>query len=231
MRLRLGYGRSVPWVRRAHRAGARRPGRPPSTFERRCLREVTYRRRPSRCREVPGPLAFSWHRSHQPDPHSLDPTGRPGRTPVVGGVVGPLHYTSDLGRLLRSLVALKGADPLTRLAGWSPLPRPLCRSTRRRARLGLPVLLASRLQSDDASLVDSGYLGRRALRDFMLRAVAGRTSSGHVRPRRGARLPEACPSWLPGMKTRRPVRIGNAAAAQFQLDVYSEVMDARPPGA
>ncbi len=32
--------------------------------------------------------------------------------------------------------------------------------------------------------------------------------------------------WLDGYESSKPVRIGNAAADQFQLDVYGEVMDA-----
>ena len=33
-------------------------------------------------------------------------------------------------------------------------------------------------------------------------------------------------TWLPGFGESRPVRVGNAAHAQFQLDVYGEVLDA-----
>ena len=40
------------------------------------------------------------------------------------------------------------------------------------------------------------------------------------------RLTEYEVPWLPGYEDSHPVRIGNAAHAQFQLDVYGEVIDA-----
>src|SRR5579875_3039583 len=40
------------------------------------------------------------------------------------------------------------------------------------------------------------------------------------------RLPELEVDWLPGYEASRPVRIGNAASLQFQLDVFGELMEA-----
>ncbi len=40
------------------------------------------------------------------------------------------------------------------------------------------------------------------------------------------RLVESTIPWLPGYENSKPVRIGNAAAGQLQLDIFGEVMDA-----
>ena len=67
-----------------------------------------------------------------------------------------------------------------------------------------------------------------AWRDWLLRAVAGRPvgAADHVRRRRASGASTSGRCWLPGYEGSAPVRIGNAAAGQFQLDVYGEVMSA-----
>jgi GH15 family glucan-1,4-alpha-glucosidase len=66
-----------------------------------------------------------------------------------------------------------------------------------------------------------------AWREWLLRAVAG--SPDDLQILYGVtgvrRLDEYEVAWLPGYEKSVPVRLGNAAAKQFQLDVYGEVMD------
>ena len=78
------------------------------------------------------------------------------------------------------------------------------------------------------ALMDSGYLEEaRAWRDWLLRAVAGSPEQAHILYGiAGERLlPEIEIDWLPGYEGSKPVRVGNAAIDQFQLDVYGELFD------
>ena len=65
-------------------------------------------------------------------------------------------------------------------------------------------------------------------RDWLVRAVAGDPSKLQIMYGIGGerRLPEAELDWLDGFAGSRPVRIGNGAADQLQIDVYGELMDA-----
>ena len=79
------------------------------------------------------------------------------------------------------------------------------------------------------SLMDAGYYDEAAAwRDWLLRATAGSPSQAQIMyGLSGERLlHEWEADWLPGYEGARPVRIGNAAHAQLQLDVYGEVLDA-----
>jgi GH15 family glucan-1,4-alpha-glucosidase len=68
----------------------------------------------------------------------------------------------------------------------------------------------------------------RAWRDWLIRAVAG--SPHQVQIMYGVagerRLPEWIVPWLPGYESSSPVRIGNEASQQLQIDVFGEVADA-----
>jgi GH15 family glucan-1,4-alpha-glucosidase len=68
----------------------------------------------------------------------------------------------------------------------------------------------------------------RAWRDWLLRAVAGTPAQIQIMYGIGGerRLPEWEVPWLPGYEGSRPVRVGNAAASQIQLDVFGEIADA-----
>jgi GH15 family glucan-1,4-alpha-glucosidase len=78
------------------------------------------------------------------------------------------------------------------------------------------------------ALLYSGYDDEaRRWREWLLRALAGdphrlRIMYGIAGERR---IPESTLDWLPGYEHSRPVRVGNQAAEQFQLDVFGEVLD------
>src|SRR5207247_607529 len=67
----------------------------------------------------------------------------------------------------------------------------------------------------------------RAWREWLLRAVAGRASQLNIMygVTGERRLTELTLDWLPGYENSAPVRVGNAAWKQCQLDIFGEVMD------
>ncbi len=76
------------------------------------------------------------------------------------------------------------------------------------------------------ALMQGGYQEEAvAWRQWLLRAIAG--APDQVQTIYGIwgerQVPEWEADWLPGYRHSRPVRIGNAAAGQFQLDVFGEV--------
>jgi GH15 family glucan-1,4-alpha-glucosidase len=79
------------------------------------------------------------------------------------------------------------------------------------------------------SLLSAGYDEEaRAWREWLLRAVAGDPTKAQIMYGLAGerRLEEYEVPWLDGYEKSQPVRIGNAASRQFQLDVYGEVLDA-----
>jgi GH15 family glucan-1,4-alpha-glucosidase len=82
------------------------------------------------------------------------------------------------------------------------------------------------------ALLESGYREEaKAWREWLVRALAGDPSQLQIMYGIGGerRLPETTLE-LPGYADSRPVRVGNAASEQFQLDVYGELMDSLHQG-
>ena len=78
------------------------------------------------------------------------------------------------------------------------------------------------------ALLGTGYVAEaKAWREWLLRAVAGDPADLQIMYALDGtrRLPEYTLDWLSGYEKSTPVRVGNAAAGQLQLDVWGEVLD------
>jgi GH15 family glucan-1,4-alpha-glucosidase len=177
------------------------------------------------------PFILTWFPSHTPPPAVPDPAEALRETERFWSVwssrcsyAGPYRDA-----VLSSLVVLKGltyrptggivAAPTTSLPEWPGGERNwdyrYC--WLRDATLTLLALLGA------------GYIEEaEAWRAWLLRAVAGDLDEVQIMYGVGGerRLPEWQVDWLPGFEDSRPVRVGNAAAEQDQIDVYGEVTDA-----
>jgi len=79
------------------------------------------------------------------------------------------------------------------------------------------------------ALMSAGFIQEAsAWREWLLRAIAGTPDQMQIMYGVAGerRMPECELPWLQGYEGSRPVRVGNAAASQLQLDVYGEVLDA-----
>jgi GH15 family glucan-1,4-alpha-glucosidase len=79
-----------------------------------------------------------------------------------------------------------------------------------------------------AALLNAGFHEEATRwRDWLLRAVAGAPDKMRIMYRvdGSRRLEEWIAPWLPGFRWATPVRIGNAASSQRQLDIYGELID------
>lgn len=181
------------------------------------------------------PFALTWHPSHEPSPEPIDP-----ERAVSDAEVYWKEWTARCtyrgpyaGAVNRSLLALKAlthaptggivAAATTSLPEW---PGGVRNWDYRYCWLrdATFTLLA---------LINGGYTEEAvAWRDWLLRAVAGDPDKLQIMYGVGGerRLPEWELSWLSGYADSRPVRVGNAAVDQLQLDVYGEVMDALHQG-
>ena len=176
------------------------------------------------------PFVLTWHPSHEPPPESadafrsLEETERWWRSWAAQHMVtGP--YRDAVVRSLLTLKALTYAPTGAILAaGTTSLPETIGGERNWDYRYAWLRDATFTLYA----LMHAGYTAEaRAWRDWLLRAVAG--DPAKLQPLYGPggerRLSEQSLDWLPGYDGSRPVRIGNKAAHQFQLDVYGEVLD------
>jgi GH15 family glucan-1,4-alpha-glucosidase len=232
--LRFDYGHVIPWVRR-QKGVLHAVAGPDSAYlttttaplvgrDMRTVSEFTV----SEGERVP--FVLTWKPSHIPYTPQTDPDEALGRTMDF--------WTTWSGRcsfegsyrdaVERSLITLKAmtfeptgaivAAPTTSLPEWPGGPRNwdyrYC--WLRDASMTLQTLLAV------------GYTEEAvAWRDWLLRAVAGDPADLQIMYSITGkrRLPEIELGWLAGFESSKPVRTGNAAADQLQLDVWGEVID------
>jgi len=232
--LRFGYGAIVPWVTRVENGALRAIAGPdmavlhtPVHLRGKAMTtvgEFTV----SRGETIPFVLTYS--RSHLPIPDPVDPTRALAETETYwrewSAKCRPAGRWSDAVR--RSMITLKGLT-------YGPTGGMVAAPT-----TSLPERIGGVRNWDyrycwlrDATLTLLGamhagyYEEAHAWREWLLRAVAGSPEQLQIMYGIGGerRLAEWEVDWLPGYENSAPVRIGNAAHSQLQLDVYGEIMD------
>jgi GH15 family glucan-1,4-alpha-glucosidase len=232
--IRLGYGKVVPWVHRAGGGLLAVAGADGLCFHTRAETHGENLRTHSRLTVREGervPFVLTWFEPHHEVPPEIDAEKALRETEEFWdgwlkdcGYEGPYRTA-----VRRSLVVLKAltygptggivAAPTTslpeRIGGVRNWDYRFC--WLRDATLTLLALL------------DAGYSDEaRAWRDWLLRAVAGDPAEVQVLYRVAGerRATELELDWLSGYEGSTPVRIGNEASRQLQLDVYGEVLEA-----
>jgi GH15 family glucan-1,4-alpha-glucosidase len=177
------------------------------------------------------PFMLTWHLSHRPAPRVIDPIRAVRDTERWWRRwVGQLDYDGGWREAVtRSVLTLKALTygPTGGLvaAPTTSLPEALGGVRNwdyrycwlRDATFTLDALMQSGMRAE-----------AEAWREWLLRAVAGSPEQTQILYGVAGerRMDERELEWLPGYEGSAPVRIGNAAVNQFQLDVYGEVMDA-----
>jgi GH15 family glucan-1,4-alpha-glucosidase len=233
LRLRFDYGDVVPWVYREAGDLVAVAGpdavwlrTPVDTFGRDLATHAEF----SVAAGDRVSFVLTWRASHLPPPKPIDPLVELGATEGFWqGWMSACTYDGQWREaVVRSLLTLKaltyGPTGGIVAAATTSLPEQLGGVRNwdyrfcwlRDATITLQSLLYSGFQSE-----------AQAWRKWLLRAIAGDPAEMQIMYGVAGerRLTEYAADWLPGYEGQ-PVRIGNAAAKQFQLDVYGEVMDA-----
>jgi len=238
VRLRLGYGAIVPWVRR-------RDGRicaiagpdslwldtPATLTGRNMAHHASFR-------VAAGghvPFVLTWGPSHEGEPERADPAGELGLTTRFwrDWALRCTYEGPHREAVMRSLITLKALT-------YAPTGGIVAAAT-----TSLPEDVGGVRNWDyrycwlrDATitleaLLRTGYTDEAAAwRAWLERAIAGDPKDVQIMysVTGERRLAEWEAEWLPGYENSAPVRIGNAAVGQRQLDVYGEVIDALSMG-
>jgi GH15 family glucan-1,4-alpha-glucosidase len=233
LRYRFDYGHVVPWVYRQDGDVVAVAGPDAAWLRTPVVTEHRDRTVHADFSVGPGdsaPFVLTWRASHLPPPRPLDAhaelTGTEG---YWREWMSSCRYDGEWQEaVVRSLLTLKALTyaPTGGIvaAVTTSLPEQLGGVRNwdyrfcwlRDATITLQALLYSGFEDEAA-----------AWRKWLLRAIAGDPAETQIMYGVAGerRLEEFVADWLPGYDGN-PVRIGNAAAEQFQLDVYGEVMDA-----
>jgi GH15 family glucan-1,4-alpha-glucosidase len=233
--LRFGYGAIVPWVTRVDDRTLRGVAGP----------DMAVLRSPATMRgenfktvgnfEVAAgeslPMVLSFARSHEPLPALVDPLEQLRATEDYwrAWAGGNKIECPWKGMVTRSLITLKALTyaPTGGLAAAPTTSLPECIGGPRNWDYRFCWLRDATLTL--LALMNAGYYEEAKMwRDWLLRAVAGSPRQIQIMYglRGERRLTEWQVPWLPGHGNSQPVRIGNAAHNQRQLDIFGEVMDA-----
>jgi GH15 family glucan-1,4-alpha-glucosidase len=233
--LRFGYGATTPWVTRLKDGTLRAVAGPdmvvlrsPAPFRGENFKTVAQF---TLTEGQSMPFVLSYVPSHLPVPQPIDPDDALEKCEKFWCEWTATTKTDGIHAdpIKRSLITLKA---LTYLPSGGIVAAPTT---------SLPEQFGSERNWDyrlcwlrDATLtllamMNAGiYDEAAAWRDWLQRAVAGSPNEMQIMYglRGERRLKEWEVDWLPGYADSRPVRVGNAAHEQFQLDVYGELMDA-----
>ena len=230
--IRFEYGLIIPWVRKAHdgleaiagpdglilRAPVETRGKDLTT-----VADFTVKKGER------VPFVLTWFASHEEPPRAINPEHALRDTEKFWSEwAGRLHYSGPWrDAIMRSLITLKGLT-------YAPTGGLVAALT-----TSLPEEIGGVRNWDyrycwlrDATftlvtLMRVGYRDEaKSWRQWLLRAIAGSASQMQIMygVHGERRLDEREIPWLSGYENSKPVRIGNAASNQFQLDVFGEVL-------
>jgi GH15 family glucan-1,4-alpha-glucosidase len=232
--LRFGYGAVVPWVTSLEDGALRAVAGPDMTVLRTPVhlrgKDMTTVGEFTVGRGETISFILTYSRSHKPPPTTMDPSESLEATEKFwtewSAKCRPAGEWSDAVR--RSVITLKALT-------YQPTGGIVAAPT-----TSLPEQIGGERNWDyrycwlrDATLTLLGsmhagyYEEAQAWREWLLRAVAGSPDQLQIMYGLGGerRLAEWTADWLPGYEKSGPVRIGNAAHTQLQLDVFGEIMD------